>query len=381
MGARRSRRIAGLAASFAALAAGLALAAPAGAQGSAVRNVDGRLEVFSVNTSGELFTIFQKEIGQGWSDFSPFPTAATSKALGQVATIQRSDGRLQIAYRGVDQRIYATHQRGYRSGWEPIERVGQEDLTFASSPVLHQNDDGRIELFAVTTAGQLMNAWQDRFDSPIGDWSALGDVPLSTDAGGAVGEPWRDGTGGLVLAASSGAGELVRFTREGVSWSEPEITSASAAGRPVGWTAYLVAPFPGSYDREWIVFRSPSGDLQERSTNLSTGVVDPVRTIGGTTVVGNPSLARNVDGRVEVFIRGSNGSLWHAYQLMYSYGLESLLDLGGPCASDPAAVSNDDRRLEVFCIGPAGDLRHDFQVSAGAGWHGSLPLGTHALVS
>ena len=65
----------------------------------------------------------------------------------------------------------------------------------------------------------------------------------------------------------------------------------------------------------------------------------------------NIAVARNADGRLEVFARGTDNALWHKWQVAPN---SALLGLGVPrrrADSDIAVGSNADGRLEVFVRG------------------------------
>jgi hypothetical protein len=74
----------------------------------------------------------------------------------------------------------------------------------------------------------------------------------------------------------------------------------------------------------------------------------------------------NSDGRLEVFVLGSNHALFHIFQLTASSSnsWSGFSSLGGSIISDPAVASNSDGRLEVFVIGGNNALSHDFQTIA-----------------
>ena len=94
-------------------------------------------------------------------------------------------------------------------------------------------------------------------------------------------------------------------------------------------------------------------------------------------LTGDPAVARNNDGRLEVFVIGVNGNAllnkwqntastttsWSAYQ-----------SLGGNIKSNPAVIANQDARLEVFAV--AADTRFGID---GKTHPALLPIGQHII--
>src|SRR5690349_18462763 len=69
----------------------------------------------------------------------------------------------------------------------------------------------------------------------------------------------------------------------------------------------------------------------------------------GATINTDPVPAINVDGRLEVFARGSDSNLWHIWQLAPNGNWSTWENLGrGPLNAVTATGLNLDGRLEVF---------------------------------
>ncbi|MGO8670747.1 MAG: hypothetical protein ACLQVD_05205 [Capsulimonadaceae bacterium] len=96
----------------------------------------------------------------------------------------------------------------------------------------------------------------------------------------------------------------------------------------------------------------------------------------------DPAGADNLDGRLEVFVRGEDNALWHIWQTLPHAGpwspwasLGSPLDRG--ITSDPAVFTNSDGRLEVFARGADNALWHNWQAPASSPtWSGWVSLGS-----
>ncbi|MEA2683979.1 MAG: hypothetical protein QOK05_2307 [Chloroflexota bacterium] len=116
----------------------------------------------------------------------------------------------------------------------------------------------------------------------------------------------------------------------------------------------------------------------------SLGPVCASSTPGSAT----PTLARNghqlttvnKDGRIEAFALGADGALWHSWESAVNGTWTSWYSLGkmssGAFASDPAAGTNPDGRLEVFVTGSDGSVCHTWQLVPGGGWSQLSSLGS-----
>jgi hypothetical protein len=94
----------------------------------------------------------------------------------------------------------------------------------------------------------------------------------------------------------------------------------------------------------------------------------PGATSGGSSMP--PAIASNADGRLELFVRGSDGALWHKWQTAPGGSWSNWASLGGQI-SDFVVGQNLDGRLEVFAIGAGNQPYHIWQTSSGwSGWAG-----------
>ena len=95
-----------------------------------------------------------------------------------------------------------------------------------------------------------------------------------------------------------------------------------------------------------------------------------------------PAIAQNADGRLELFAVGLDGHLYHTWQTTKNNSSEwaewAPLGGGGPLPSDPVVAQNADGRLEVFMMGSERQLYHRWETAPGSssGWVESwAPLG------
>lgn len=90
----------------------------------------------------------------------------------------------------------------------------------------------------------------------------------------------------------------------------------------------------------------------------------------GGIITSKPAVGRNQDGRLEVFARGNDGALWHIWQTAPNNGWSGWASLGGIITNDPVVGTNKDGRLEVFARGTDGALWHIWQTAPNNGWSG-----------
>jgi hypothetical protein len=90
---------------------------------------------------------------------------------------------------------------------------------------------------------------------------------------------------------------------------------------------------------------------------------------------GTQMVGQNLDGRLEVFVRGADGGLWHTAQTEPNGDWNPWSPLGGSLAAPPAVGRSKDGRLEVFYMGQDKQIWHLWQLGPGGDWSGHLPEG------
>ncbi|MEO6468847.1 MAG: glucosaminidase domain-containing protein [Acidimicrobiia bacterium] len=96
----------------------------------------------------------------------------------------------------------------------------------------------------------------------------------------------------------------------------------------------------------------------------------------------DPAAVAPTSGQIDVFVRGNDNHLWH--RLYDGTTLQPWEDLGGSISSGPAVASWAADRLDLFARGPAGDLLHRFRIGTSwSAWEslGGGLVGTPAAVS
>jgi hypothetical protein len=120
---------------------------------------------------------------------------ASPAGLGQFVAGNNQDGRLELFAIGRDRIAYHAWQTG--GDWSPWVPLPSHDL---KQLAVVKNDDGRLELFALGGDAAVYHIWQTVHDGNWGDWASLGgSIRQGTLA--AI----RDGSGRLQVFGSTGA--------------------------------------------------------------------------------------------------------------------------------------------------------------------------------
>jgi Phosphoinositide phospholipase C, Ca2+-dependent len=92
--------------------------------------------------------------------------------------------------------------------------------------------------------------------------------------------------------------------------------------------------------------------------------------LGGVDIRGTPAVSQNADGRLELFVLGGNEGIWHKWQTTPNGGwTPEWISLGGvDIQGTPAVSQNADGRLELFVLGGNGGIWHKWQTTPNGGW-------------
>ncbi|HEY3182641.1 MAG TPA: hypothetical protein VGJ77_07405 [Gaiellaceae bacterium] len=230
-------------------------------------------------------------------------------------------------------------------------------MTSVSGPgnlLVGRNADGRLEVFAPGRFMSVLHAWEEDVGGGWSDWS---EVPLS----------WTSSPPAL---ASNDAGRLELFAatsdavnhvwQTGGGWSAVEVLlGVRPAGRPVVGLnedcrlEVFVCNTEGHVEHNWQ--REANGDWVASAGRWPT--------LQGLVAAKNaePAVAANADGRLELFVRGADGDLYHAWQRYPNGGFGPWTSMDANVPGMPAVVLNGDGRLEVFAVTEGGDLLHAMQ--------------------
>ncbi len=219
-------------------------------------------------------------------------------------------------------------------------------------PVLGQNQDGRLELFtavysdSLTSQSTVYHVWQT---TPNGDWSSFDSLGQNTAyVAPAVG---RNQDGRMEVFAED---LWYGFGSPPCSGPHYEISHIWQTAPSNGWS-------------DWSSLFQPSCsvDLYE------------------------PYLGTNQDGRMDVFAKGSDHNVWHRWQTAPNAGwVSNWASIGKPAGvSDVSPVMSigrmQDGRLVVFVLGSNYEIYQNWQITSGDenNWSGWVGFGAPTGVS
>jgi hypothetical protein len=283
----------------------------------AVANADGRLEVFVKGTDNAIYHRWQ--LAPGSSNWSGWVSLGGS-AAGDPAVARNTNGRLQVVYRGGGNALFTTAQTSAGvNSWTTHTNLGG---TLLSDPAIVLNADGRMEVFAVMTNNGISHIWQNTAGSSTwSGWFALGGSSNSTRLAAA-----RNVDGLLQVFYRDAGTNSLFFTKQSPS-------------SPGGWT--------------------------------------PMTNLGGA-LTSDPAVGMNVDGRLEVFVRGTDNGLHHIWQTSPAGSSWSLWDpLGGALASGGVPILHTSGRMAVFARGSNNQINYNAHSPLG-GWLGFADIGGNA---
>lgn len=232
---------------------------------------------------------------------------------GNPSAARNLDGRLEIAVRGADDNLYQQWQTAANNGWTTTWANFGNPRRVAGDPVIAQNADGRLERFVRATDNIVYHMCQISPNNGwIADWVPLGDQPMAGDAA-------------LALNAE---GRLEAFARGADGWMYQ--------------TWQVRAPTECAPDRDW------------NNTWAQ---------MGNQPMAGDPAVARNVEGRLEVAARGADDRLYLTWQVTPNGGwTNTWMPLGEErVVGNPALARHSDGRLEVLVRGTDGFIYRKWQ--------------------
>ncbi|MDB6020774.1 MAG: hypothetical protein JWQ04_631 [Pedosphaera sp.] len=285
-------------------------------------NPDGRLEVFIVGTDGTVNHIWQKVAGSSattnWSTFGQFSSHISTTA--KLAVGNWANGNLDVFAIGTDGVLY--HNYVGSSGWTGFQSLGGSWSQGADIAVSKEKD-GREEVFVVGSTGNLYNNWQTTINGTT--WNGWHDLS------GALSQTVRTAVG----RNSDGRLEAFTIGTDGVAYHEYE----TAANGPTAWTGWT--SLGGSWETD-----------------------------------AKPIVGTDQNGALELFLIGNTGNMYHNYQA--SGGWSGWISLTGGFTQNirPCVGMNLNGELELFLTGPGSDMQHAWQTAVNsATWSGWGTLG------
>ncbi|MFF9640915.1 hypothetical protein [Kitasatospora aureofaciens] len=283
-------------------------------------NADGRLEVFT--THGDtVSTMASTTTGDSTWSTTWVPHVGSLDGKMEIAVAANQDGRLQVFGLGKDGTLKSMVQTApgsvYGENWDPWTSMGAPTgVKMVARPAAAMNLNGRLQVFSWGNDGHLWTRVQNRENTK--NWSPWKALP--TLSGGIQSYP---------AVARNQDGRLQVFVRD-------------------------------TSDNVYYVAQNKAGQEQWGSSwKQLTGQGTP---LGGVAGLGDINVAANADGRLEVFARHSDYSLWHTMQTQPSSvdSWSKPSSLGGTTLGD-SVVANRDGRLEAFAVVAHRALGHSAQ--------------------
>jgi ligand-binding sensor domain-containing protein/signal transduction histidine kinase len=349
------------------LLAQASLAANAGAEDNALwgkpvvgRNADGQLEVFRIDTDGELRHRWQKEGNGDWSAWS----SLGGSFFPGMAIITNTNGEMQVfAVDRVSKALACIRQKAPNShewfGWMNLEGAIRPPVA------VRQDKNGQIEVFA---AGADSNTVKHIWQSGTG-WSAWADLGGELQPG--------------LLVARNRDGRLELFGIDATNNSLVHCWQAKA-GATTEWTDWT--SLGGSILPGFVVAQNADGRLEVMAVAMRDGAIERICQVsaGSSTrwtswldfdrnVKPGIAVGQSADARLEVFaVDGRDDALLHRWQILAdgSDRWSAWSSMGKLAQPYPAVEQNEDGNLEVFAadITHKGTINHRRQISKASDW-------------
>jgi hypothetical protein len=303
------------------------------------KNADGRLEIFAVGEDLGLWQKWQVAPNNGWNEEWKTLSRPQGTSLTDQFTVGRNqDGRQEIfvvARLDSDRLVFQKWQTAPNGGWSDWRAlpfilprgVGFPSIGIRESDriTVGRNEDGRQELFVIAEDDALWHIWQVFPNAGWSDWESLGKprdaFPEPKDRD--LSEPLvqKNADGHLeVFAPGNGA-----FCNR---WQEQPLNLPLIEWRHQGWNEK--PKIQAGVELTWL---EAALNFQHRLEVLAFGddgevwnarQVDQPPFWSGWRNLGSPptkirtadrlTIGTNQDGRLEVFLVGQDGAVWHSRQ-------------------------------------------------------------------
>jgi hypothetical protein len=300
------------------------------------RNADGRQEIFAVGDDGTLWQKWQVAPNNGWSEWKTLGTPARDVFLTSRFILGKNqDGRQEVFVVGSDENVWQIWQTAPNGDWSDWRKLSQPPVGIRRSDriTVGINEDGRQELFVMGRDDSLWHVWQVAPNVGWSDWESLGkprdlfdgsEPPKERDlseplvqknADGhlevfALGngafcnrwqERWRDGPDRVVWRHQGWNEKPRPRPAVGLTWLEAALNVGGPLGRRLEVHAFAD---DGALWHAWQIDEKPNWSLWHNLESPPAKLREADRLTIGT----------NQDGRLEVFVVGQDGAVWHIWQ-------------------------------------------------------------------
>lgn len=297
------------------------------------RNADGRQEIFAVGEDNALWQKWQVAPNNGWSEWKTLGTPARDISLTDQFTVGRNqDGRQEVFAVGSDGNFWQIWQTAPNGGWSNWGKLGKPPVGIRRSDriTVGSNEDRRQELFIIGIDESLWHIWQVAPNAGWSNWESLGKPKDFFDRS----EPPKNRDLFDPLVQKNADGHLEVF-----------------------------APGNGAFCNRWQeIWREGPNKVIWRHQGWNEKP-KPRPEVGLTWL----EASLNFKDQLEVVAFGDDGALWHAWQVNVTPFWSKWESLGMPPskirAGDRLTIgTNQDRRLEVFVVGQDGAVWHIWQI-------------------
>jgi hypothetical protein len=338
-------------------------------------NGDGRLELFAFTIDGALWRIEQTAWSNGWSSW----TTQGAGGSWPATVAPGGDGRLELFVAGTG--LGHASQTAWSNGWSGWTSLGSPPPSPEQGffgPGVAPNADGRLEVFVAN--GQLWRVEQTAWSSSNGwsTWLPHGAPPGRFVIGPVTAGRTADGRVEVFVVDNAGTLWNIRQTAVTGPWSDWDSFGSAGGGlddRPAlarNADGRLTLFVRGNDGALWSRLQTQVSAADEWSDWVSEGVA-------GGGFLDHPVVGSSADGRLELFLTGRDGNVWHKWQTAASNGWSAWVSEdsagGGFTDAAPELGRNGDGRLELFAVARDGNLWHKWQTAASNGWSGWASLG------
>lgn len=182
-----------------------------------------------------------------------------------------------------------------------------------------------------------------------------------------------------INAVAAGTGKKPYIYTGAYFW-DSYVHSSAFSSRPlnVAWYGTDCPGVPNAWSHWTFHQYTSSGSVPGISGHVDLDLYDgslaSLRAFAGQSIDGPGAVAPAADGLLHVFWKGADDSLEQRHQLSPGGGWSVWSNQGGDLASQPVVVANADGRLEAFVRFSNGTVHHRWQLASG-GWHDWQSLG------
>src|SRR5450432_1966385 len=135
------------------------------------------------------------------------------------------------------------------------------------------------------------------------------------------------------------------------------------------WHKWQTKPSGGPWSDGWISHGEGSlWHLQQSAPSNGWAEWESFGAPDGVALTDSPAIGWNFDQRLEIFSRGSDGYLWHIWQVAAGGAWSSWAPMGAPIVGSPAVSYNASDGLEVFVRQPDDTLHHVWATGLASPW-------------